>query len=163
MWSRYNGTWLYVLACVGLLPAPGAHPRFQVNGVGVGGVGRGWGATASPGLERRGGGIELVSYRCISYYHSACISNTIYFKQELNISFYILSPLCAGNSPVTSDADLWCILWSARLSKQWWGWWFGNWSKRRQTETSTHQNVDTPKHRQTETSTLHFIIFYAMV
>ena len=27
----------------------------------------------------------------------------------------------------TSDAELWCLLWSAlnkRLRKQWWGWWF---------------------------------------
>ena len=55
----------------------------------------------------------------------------------------------------------------------------GNWSKRRQTETSTdpnvdkpkrrqtktstHQNIDTPKRRQTETSILYFIILYAMV
>ena len=23
-----------------------------------------------------------------------------------------------------SDAELWCYLWSKRLSKQWWGWWF---------------------------------------
>ena len=30
------------------------------------------------------------------------------------------------NSPhKTSDAELWCFLWSApELSKQWWGWWF---------------------------------------
>ena len=30
---------------------------------------------------------------------------------------------------------------------------FGNWSKRRQTETSTNQNVYRPKRRQTKTST----------
>ena len=92
--------------------------------------------TLSTLLHRRGGNplpetMLTMFYRAIWRSHATMHRNPVMMTSSNGNIFRVTGHLCEEFTgyrwiPHTKarDAELWCFLWSARLSKQLWGWWF---------------------------------------